>query len=346
MKQLSAVIALLLLISAQTFSQSGFKGLTPGKSTKAEVQKTLGQPLRQLSPTLAEYKSGGAEQIFVQYLSGSDEVARIEATYTNAMERATVLGTVNLPPRSMGWQVNSKNRLEEYFSAACVVLTYVGPEAATGVSRIGYYSRQLFDNASAKLPQSSLGKDPPGLNSAPADANDSASNRTAASYQELVAQADGALQTRDFQTVLTLSQRAIALDPKRPEAYTLAGLAQLYGMKDLAAAASTMRAAVERGGSANFGVSHDHDGFFNSYCQGTLNITSFGVNYNSTDRAHSFLVSRAEIKEAGLNRMVGAKFNSFHIKISNSGKTTTYNFAPGTLSVEESNLILQFLTTR
>src|SRR6185436_14802756 len=124
--------------------QTAFHGLTPGKSTKAEVEKALGRPVRQLSETLSEYKSQGPEQIFVQYLGGSGGVARIEATYPEAIERSSVLGSANLPARSMGWQINSKNRLEEYFSASCVVLTYLGADASDGVSRIGYYSPQLF----------------------------------------------------------------------------------------------------------------------------------------------------------------------------------------------------------
>ena len=171
--KISIIILFVVLCCATCFGQSSFKGLTPGQSTRAEVEKILGLPLKQISDTLTEYKSkSGTEQIFVQYSRVSNEVARIEATYIEAKERSSVLGSVNLPARSMGWQINSKTRLEEYFSASCVVLTYVGADASTGVSRIGYYSRQLFENASSKLPRASLGKNPPGLDRSPVAEND------------------------------------------------------------------------------------------------------------------------------------------------------------------------------
>ncbi len=39
----------------------------------------------------------------------------------------------------------------------------MGAEASTGVTRIGYYSRQLFETSSAKLPPGSSKRNPPGL---------------------------------------------------------------------------------------------------------------------------------------------------------------------------------------
>jgi hypothetical protein len=345
--KISIMIFVLLLSCAACLGQTAFRGLTPGKSTKADVEKALGLAVRQLSETLSEYKSRGTEQIFVQYIDGSGEVARIEATYPEAIERSSVLGSVNLPARSMGWQINSKNRLEEYFSASCVVLTYVGADASNGVSRIGYYSRQLFENASSKLPRASLGKDPPGLNRSSDTANNSGGGQPkkppTANYDDLISRANAAMRTSDFQTAIRLSQQAVDLDPNRAGAYEIAGIAQLYGLNDANAAAMAMRAAVQHGGSASFSVSHDHDGFFGTYCQGSLYITNFGINYRSNDGAHAFLVSHSDLKDVGRNSFVGAKFFSFHIKVSQNGKTQNFNFAPGKLTPAERDLILDLL---
>jgi hypothetical protein len=328
--------------------QSAFNGLTPGKSTRANVENLMGPPVRQLSETLSEYKSSQrTEQVFVQYVPDSDEIARIELTYAYAIKRSAALGSANLPARSTGWQINSKNRLEEYFSPAFVVLTYMGADVSTGVTRIGYYSRQLFENSFAKLPPGSSKQSPPGLNSARAAANNPDRGQpvqpTAGNYGALIAQANSKLQASDFETVVSLSQQAIALDPNRPGAYEVMGIAQLYGLKDVTAASSAMRAARERGGTAAFTVTHDHDGSFQTYCQGQLNIVNFGVSYRSYDGTHSFLVSHDDIKEAGLNKLVGSNLHAFHIKINQAGKTMTYNFAPGTLTAGESTLILQLL---
>jgi hypothetical protein len=150
----------------------------------------------------------------------------------------------------------------------------------------------------------------------------------AGNYDDLVSRANSALQASDFQSVVRLSQQATALNPNRPEAYEVVGIAQLYGLEDVTAASTAMRAARERGGTAAFTVTHDHDGSFQTYCQGQLDIVNFGVSHRSYNGTHSFLVSHDDIKEVGLNRLVGSNLHSFHIKVNQNGKTMTYNFAP------------------
>lgn len=358
----SIIILFVLLSCATSLGQTSFKGLTPGQSTRQDVEGVLGRPVRELSETLTEYNSaGGNEQVFVQYQRDSSIVARIEVAYADAIERSTALRSLNLPPRSTAWQINSKSRLEEYFSAACVVLTYAGADASSGVSRIAYYSRQLFESASAKLPPGSSDRDPPGMNlpaessaasnSAANNPNNSAASNPgsappqppALKYEDVIAKANGALQAADYQNAIRLSQQAVDIDPNRPQAFEIAGIAQLYGFKDVGAAATAMRAAVQRGGSASFSVTHDHDGFFQSYCQGSLYISSQGVSFRSNDGKHSLAVNRADVKGAGLNSFVGANFYSFHVKVNQNNKSKTYNFAPGMLSAAETNLILELL---
>src|SRR5881398_1309584 len=114
MSRRALIVSLFLLLScAQCFGQRPYKGLTPGQSTKSDVERVLGQAVRQLTETLAEYKSDkGTEQIFVQYLRDSGIIARIEAAYAETVGRASVLASLNLPPRSTAWQINSKSRLE------------------------------------------------------------------------------------------------------------------------------------------------------------------------------------------------------------------------------------------
>ena len=144
------------------YGQTSFKGLTPGKSTKADVERVLGQAVRALSDTLSEYKSDKeTEQIFVQYGRDSGVVERIEATYSDTIERSTALRSLKLPSQSTASRTNSKGRLEEYFSTASVVLTYAGPDVSSGVSRIGYYSRELFESAVAKTSGARQNPPPP-----------------------------------------------------------------------------------------------------------------------------------------------------------------------------------------
>lgn len=151
-KTLTSAIFLLLVCGASS-GQTAYRGLTPGVSTKADVERVLSRPAREIGEALAEYKSDQeTEKIFVQYRGGDPIVERIEAVYPDALERANVIRSLRLPARPTASRVNTKGRLEEYFSAAYLVLTYAGAGAGGGVSRVGYYSRELFESASADLP--------------------------------------------------------------------------------------------------------------------------------------------------------------------------------------------------
>lgn len=153
MNRAPIIILLVLLSCVQCFGQSSFKELQPGRSTRAEVEKVLGPPLNEVSPTLLEYKSDKeSEKIFVQYRRDSSVVERIEAVYLEAIDRSAVERSLNLRQPSAS-QTNARGKLEEYFPTADVVLTYAGAEITGGVSRVGYYSRELFESAAAKVPR-------------------------------------------------------------------------------------------------------------------------------------------------------------------------------------------------
>ena len=82
----STMILFLLITCATCFGQSSYKGLTPGKSTRAEVERVLGQPVKTASATLSEYKPRwNADRIYVQYddAGPAATVERIELTCTD-----------------------------------------------------------------------------------------------------------------------------------------------------------------------------------------------------------------------------------------------------------------------
>ena len=150
----------LLSVCGASLGQTAYRGLTPGQSTRADAERVLGQPVKEVSETLVGYKSTEqAEQIFVQYRRGSSVVERIEVIYAEAAERETVLRALRLPPRPAASRTNAKGRLEEYFSSKDVVLTYEGADATSGVRQVGYYSRELFESAAAKASGRSQAED-------------------------------------------------------------------------------------------------------------------------------------------------------------------------------------------
>ena len=102
-------------------------------------------------------------------------------------------------------------------------------------------------------------------------------SNTGPNYDDLTDQATAAVATAltasDISSAnyaLNLLQQALRLDPSRPTAYQLLGYLQLYGFHNIALAEQSMRAAIERGGSAVFYVYHDDGGVFTSFCQGSL----------------------------------------------------------------------------
>jgi len=166
-------------------------------------------------------------------------------------------------------------------------------------------------------------------------------------YDDLTDKALAAMQANNTSTAVRLLQQAVTLDSTKPQAYGLLGFAQLYGNHDIAAAERSMRAAIERGGGAPFRVFHDHDGLFNTFCQGSLFVSNSNVTYKADDGNHTFEATRQDIKEAKLNGLVGAQYGAFHLKVAAGGaKGKNYNFAPLTKQKPESNLITSLIESK
>lgn len=163
-------------------------------------------------------------------------------------------------------------------------------------------------------------------------------------YDDLTDRAVAAMQANNSYGAIGLLQQAVNVDPAKPQAYGLLGFAQLYGTHDIVSAERSMRAAIERGGGAPFRVYHDHDGFFNTFCQGSLFVARAQVTFRADDGNHTFAANRADIKEAKLNGFFGSQYGAFHLKVATaSGKSDNYNFAPATRQKAESNLIISLV---
>ncbi|HZI19774.1 MAG TPA: tetratricopeptide repeat protein [Pyrinomonadaceae bacterium] len=163
-------------------------------------------------------------------------------------------------------------------------------------------------------------------------------------YDDLMTRAEEAWAVRDADEAARLLSVAAALAPARVEAYQMLGVVELYGRQDLTAAARAMRAALERGGTAAFAVTHDHDGSFSSYCQGSFYVTRGGVSYQSGDGTHAFQAPAADIREARPQGARGDLSAFFHLRLKGSGGSAeNHYFAPGTSKAEETALILSLI---
>jgi hypothetical protein len=195
----------------------------------------------------------------------------------------------------------------------------------------------LIGAISAKASDTSVVSSGPARRNAPAGPD----------YDDLTDKAVAAMQANNHSLAINLLQQAVNLDSSKPQAYGLLGFAQLYGSHDPLAAERSMRAAIERGGGAPFRVYHDHDGFFNTFCQGSLFVSRAKVTYKADDGNHTFEASRGDIKEAKSNGFVGSQFGAFHLKVAvGSGKPTNYNFAPATRQKSEANMIISLIESK
>jgi hypothetical protein len=159
--RLSFRILFLFLACATCFGQTSYKGLTPGKSTRVDVERVLGQPVKSVSSTLIEYKSPDyLGKTYVQYRDDSPtaQVDRIELTCMKIME-----GT--------GYKTNECSKIfdkefdlydaRKWFSdegQKWKERHYFGPSRYMVFTRSGgdesrwaFYSKELYEAAAPKL---------------------------------------------------------------------------------------------------------------------------------------------------------------------------------------------------
>lgn len=127
-------------------AQSNWRGIQPGTSTRAQVERITGAPVQALTDTLAEYKGTQPdERVFVQYRAGG-VVDRVEILMAAPVERAAAQREFGLAAVPEVSKKNSRGKTEEYYGSAMVVLTL----GDAGVERRAYYSRELFEASGGK----------------------------------------------------------------------------------------------------------------------------------------------------------------------------------------------------
>jgi hypothetical protein len=143
-------IVFFVIISCTTcFGQTSFQGLTPGGSTRNDVKEVLGQPVRTISATVFEYSPPpGIARVEVAYSAGSSLVERIEVYFLTPISRTALLKKFSLPPQADARNTNTEGKLVEGFGGTTlVVLTHESADADSGVSRMAYWSQEVFDRA-------------------------------------------------------------------------------------------------------------------------------------------------------------------------------------------------------
>lgn len=155
------IATFLLFSSGVCFGQSTYKGLTPGKSTKADVGQVLGQPVQNVSKTLIEYKSPeGWGRSYVQYRDESPAavVDRLEIICSDTT-CAPVMGKLLQPLKDIledalvgnsQFTVIPFKRVRYYGTPRFIVYTDMVKADNSIENRLAFYSRELYESAIPK----------------------------------------------------------------------------------------------------------------------------------------------------------------------------------------------------
>jgi tetratricopeptide (TPR) repeat protein len=203
----------LLLACAACFGQSSYKGLTPGKSTRVEVERVLGQPVNKVSETLFEYGPQPlTSKIYVQYRTGSTVVERIEVSCRLENSTCDDFGkslNLRLPknPETATVPRNSDEKHVLYYGPPLYVVTTYdeGMGQSRGVPfRLGFYSRELYASASGAVKEKNAE-----INRIVGDSlNAGNAAMSANNYDEAIKQYDLGLATDPTQVALLTSKAA------------------------------------------------------------------------------------------------------------------------------------------
>jgi len=167
MSRIAFIILLLLMACVSCFGQSTYKGLTPGKSTRADVERVFGPPAKSVSKTLAEYKA--PEDIWKLYIQYSYEspaasVERIELMCEHATGANQTGGCEKLLRQLVKDPAEKKdayitgdrtgkvwgNHIIYYGPPFFIVETFLDKLPTSAQWRLGLYSRELYENAVPK----------------------------------------------------------------------------------------------------------------------------------------------------------------------------------------------------
>ena len=141
-----------LLMSAPLAAVTKWKAIEPGRSTRQDVDTSLGQPERNLSGSIFVYAAQqGTGRVLVDYRS-TGVVNSVQVELLQPVARAALVKSFQLEQFTPLKKPELDGTLAEYFgSNASLVFFYGAADDASGVSRIGFFSRELFDQVTGPL---------------------------------------------------------------------------------------------------------------------------------------------------------------------------------------------------
>lgn len=190
-------------------------------------------------------------------------------------------------------------------------------------------------------------------------------------YSDLIYQALISFRTRDIVQVTLILQKAIALDPGKPQAHSLLGYANLYLAGNVTLANNNFRDCIERGGEVAFIVLNDRKTIadksfsimesgskllgifrkrgnnappsaastpFNDSVKGSLFVSKNRVKFQADDNKNTFDVPASTIIKAEVNQVYGKERYAFHVTVKKDGDNEKQNYNFAMLSSQPNNV--------
>ena len=163
MSRMSFIILFVLIACATGLAQTSYMGLTPGQSTRADVERVLGRPVKEVSKTLVEYKAPDAAwKLYLQYRDelSTATVERIERTCryyaADDPERCTS-GVKEFYTQTIKDARAAEERSKQqddgdqhviYYGAPwfIVLILNPGPDPGDYEYKFGFYSKELYES--------------------------------------------------------------------------------------------------------------------------------------------------------------------------------------------------------
>lgn len=154
------LVLLLLGGASPAFAVSVYKGIQPGKSTRADVTAVFGQPSSQTG-RVAEYPIPPSEgRLLVEYTEGEPVVDRIERVFPRPVARAALVKALGLPDQPEERETR-KGQLIEYFGGLKVLsLVHVDEDSASRITSLNYLSLEMYDRMLGRARNLSVQYDP------------------------------------------------------------------------------------------------------------------------------------------------------------------------------------------
>lgn len=150
----TAISVLLLALSCAVCNgQSSFQGITPGTSTRDQVNRVLGAPLNTYGTIIANHTPpAGISKLEVIYGPASNVVSQIYVYLSKPVARQALIQKLMLPQQPDFKKTGENGFLHEFFGGqALLFLVYESTEVDSGVKLILYNSKEVFESILKKF---------------------------------------------------------------------------------------------------------------------------------------------------------------------------------------------------